>query len=98
MRLSPEEKREFDISDANEWKAISEGTKAVIVHPPKEASELRPLFTSRIVSSRMFRRWKPQEGTFSKEKAKSRWCVRGHQDEDTAELQVYAPTPCMQAL
>eukprot|EP00959_Pyramimonas_sp_CCMP1952_P017898 379740-Pyramimonas_sp.AAC.1 len=97
-RLSPEEKREFDISDASEWKAISKGTKAVIVHPPKEASELRRLFPGRIVSSRMVRGWKPQEGTFSKEKAKSRWCVRGHQDEYATELQVHAPAPCMGAL
>eukprot|EP00959_Pyramimonas_sp_CCMP1952_P298914 6252335-Pyramimonas_sp.AAC.1 len=32
------------------------------------------------------------------DKAKSRWCVRGHQDEDACQLQVYAPAPCMEAL
>eukprot|EP00959_Pyramimonas_sp_CCMP1952_P174244 3641347-Pyramimonas_sp.AAC.1 len=46
-RLSPEEKWEFDISDANEWEAISVGTNAVIVRPPKEANELRRSFPSR---------------------------------------------------
>eukprot|EP00959_Pyramimonas_sp_CCMP1952_P404110 8467788-Pyramimonas_sp.AAC.1 len=46
----------------------------------------------------MVRRWKPQEGTFSRPKAKSRWCVRGHEDEDTGEFRVYSPTPQMESL
>eukprot|EP00959_Pyramimonas_sp_CCMP1952_P029689 623206-Pyramimonas_sp.AAC.1 len=60
--------------------------------------ELRRLFPNRVVSSRMARRWKPQPGVHSRPKAKSRWCVRGHEDEDTAELSVYAPTPHMETL
>eukprot|EP00959_Pyramimonas_sp_CCMP1952_P208160 4354482-Pyramimonas_sp.AAC.1 len=44
----------------------------------------------------MVRRWKPQGSVGARPKAKSRWCVRGHQDEDTAKLQVYAPTPSME--
>ena len=39
------------------------------------------------------RRLKPQEGTFRKPKAKSRWCVLGHQDPDAADMFIYAPTP-----
>eukprot|EP00959_Pyramimonas_sp_CCMP1952_P344320 7211472-Pyramimonas_sp.AAC.1 len=46
----------------------------------------------------MVRRWKPQEGVFSRPVAKSRWCVRGHEDADTHELRIYAPTPQMEAL
>ena len=41
----------------------------------------------------MVRRLKPQEGTFQKPKAKSRWCVLGHQDLDAADMFIYAPTP-----
>ena len=39
------------------------------------------------------RRRKPQEGTFQKPKAKSRWCVLGHQDPDAADMFTYAPSP-----
>eukprot|EP00974_Lingulodinium_polyedra_P129164 11209026-Lingulodinium_polyedra.AAC.1 len=46
----------------------------------------------------MVRRWKPQEGTGAAPTAKSRWCVRGHQDPDAPELQVYAPTPQTETL
>ena len=41
----------------------------------------------------MVRRRKPQEGTFEKAKAKSRWCVLGHQDRDAADMFIYAPKP-----
>ena len=46
-----------------------------------------------MINSRMVRRLKPQEGTFQKPKAKSRWCVLGHQDPDAADMFTYAPTP-----
>eukprot|EP00959_Pyramimonas_sp_CCMP1952_P139387 2917116-Pyramimonas_sp.AAC.1 len=69
------------------------GTKAVLVHPPEEGKRLRLQYPSRVVSSRMVRRCKPQEGACSRAKAKSRWCVRGNEDADAHELAVYAPTP-----
>ena len=47
---------------------------------------------------RMVRRLKPQEGTFQKPKAKSRWCVLGHQDPDAADMFTYAPTPQTQSI
>eukprot|EP00959_Pyramimonas_sp_CCMP1952_P052201 1090831-Pyramimonas_sp.AAC.1 len=45
------------------------------------------------MSSRMVRRFKPTEGVGSAAKAKSRWCVHGHQDPDADTLAVHAPTP-----
>ena len=51
----------------------------------------------RVINSRMVRRLKPQEGTFQKPKAKSRWCVLGHQDPDAADMFTYAPTPQMES-
>ena len=47
----------------------------------------------RVINSRMVRRRKPHEGTFQKPKAKSRWCVLGHQDSDAADMFTYAPAP-----
>lgn len=82
----------FDESDQKEWGTIVK-TKAVKVHDPQHAALIRKRYNDRIVSSRMVRRWKPQEGTFAEPTAKSRWCVRGHQDPDTGSLQVYSLTP-----
>eukprot|EP00959_Pyramimonas_sp_CCMP1952_P053587 1120878-Pyramimonas_sp.AAC.1 len=70
-KLSESEAREFAKSDAAEWESIS-GTRAVRVHPPEEGRRLRQAFPSRVVSSRMVRRWGPQEGVFAPPKAKSR--------------------------
>lgn len=49
-------------------------------------------FLERILSSRMVRRWKGQEVTFAPPRAKSRRCVRGHQDPDPGKFETYAPT------
>ena len=75
-----------------EWQAICK-TKAVKVLGKETSQQVRAAYPNRIISSRMVRRWKPQEGTFAPPKAKSRWCVRGHEDEDTQSLRVYSPTP-----
>eukprot|EP00959_Pyramimonas_sp_CCMP1952_P040514 847230-Pyramimonas_sp.AAC.1 len=73
-------------------------TKAVRVLSPSEAALIRREDPSRILSSRMVRRWKPQEGTEAKARAKSRWCVRGYADPDAENLKVYAPTPQEEAV
>eukprot|EP00959_Pyramimonas_sp_CCMP1952_P162458 3396683-Pyramimonas_sp.AAC.1 len=66
---------------------------AVEVIPPARARAVREVCPERIITSRMVRRWKPVEGTFSEPQAKSRWCVHGHKDPDTGSLFVYSPTP-----
>ena len=66
---------------------------AIRAIPPAKARILRETQPARIISSRMVRRWKPQEGTFAEPKSKSRWCVHGHQDPDAGSLAVFAPTP-----
>ena len=91
-KLSPEEREEFRKADATEWSAMT-ATKAARVVPPLEAALVRRRDPSRILSSRMVRRWKPQEGTGVGAKPKSRWCVRGYADPDAESLHVYAPTP-----
>eukprot|EP00959_Pyramimonas_sp_CCMP1952_P260111 5438385-Pyramimonas_sp.AAC.1 len=65
----------------------------VRVIPPAQAAKIRQFQPDRIISSRMVRRWKPVEGTFTEPEAKSRWCVHGHKDPDSGSLAVYAPTP-----
>ena len=74
------------------------GTGSVRVLSLQESQNARRRWADRIISSRMVRRWKPQEGTGAAPKAKSRGCVRGHQDPDTQHLSVYAPTPSCESL
>ena len=72
--LSPDDRIAFEIADAAEWKAIVD-TGSVKVLDPEVASTIRKKQPDRVINSRMVRRLKPQEGTFQKPKAKSRWCV-----------------------
>ena len=60
-RLMPEEKQAFISSDESEWQAIL-ATGAVRVLSPAESQLARLRHPDRIISSRMVRRWKPQEG------------------------------------
>ncbi|CAK8995356.1 Uncharacterized protein SCF082_LOCUS4325, partial [Durusdinium trenchii] len=83
--MNEEDKKLFDASDDTEWNAIL-GTKAVHVIVGEQASAARRRWPDRILSSRMVRRRKPQPELHSW-KAKSRWCVHGHRDPDTAEPQ-----------
>ena len=87
-KLSQEHQKLFDESDQVEWNSVPQ-TKAVRVVVGKEAGRL---YFERALSSRMARRRKPQPrvGCW---KAKSRWCIHGHSDPDTAELMTFAPTP-----
>ena len=82
----------FETADAAEWKAIVD-TGSVKVLNSEVANTIRKEQPDRVINSRMVRRLKPQEGTFQKPKAKSRWCVLGHQDPDAADMFTYAPTP-----
>ena len=86
----------FDESDKIEWKAIL-ATGAVRVISGREADEVRRRYPERILDSRLVRRRKPQPGV-GQWKAKSRWCLAGHTDPDTASLATYAPTPSTEGL
>ena len=90
--LSLDDRIAFEIADAAEWKAIVD-TGSVKVLDSEVANTIRKKQPDRVINSRMVRRLKPQEGTFQKPKAKSRWCVLGHQDPDAADMFTYAPTP-----
>ena len=52
----------------------------------------------RIIDSRFVRRKKPSEQLGEPSSFKSRWCVRGDQDPDAADLDAYAPTVTTQNL
>ena len=94
--LSIEEKKLFEQSDVIEWQAILK-TKAVRVLRGKEAAEMRRRYPERVLSSRMVRRKKPQPGE-GNWKAKSRWCIAGHEDPDTASLTTFSPTPATESI
>ena len=94
--MSKEDRALFDQSDEVEWKAILQ-TGAVRVVYGEEAAKLRRQYPDRILSSRMVRRKKPIPG-IGKWKPKSRWCLAGHSDPDTAELVTFAPTPSSEGL
>ena len=90
--LSPDERVAFEIADSAEWKAIVD-SGSVKVLDSEVANTIRKERPDTVINSRMVRRLKPQEGTFQKPKAKSRWCVLGRQDPDAADMFTYAPTP-----
>ena len=82
--LSPDERVAFEIVDAAEWKAIVD-YGSVKVLDSEVANAIRKKQPDRVINSRMVRRLKPQEGTFQKPKAKSRWCVFGNQGTHSTE-------------
>ena len=90
--LSPDERIAFEIADSADGKAIVD-SDSVKVLDSEVANTIRKERPHTVINSRMVRRLKPQEGTFQKTKAKSRWCVLGHQDPDAADMFTYAPTP-----
>ena len=96
-KLAEEERKQCEQSDKLEWEAML-ATGAVRVLTGKEAEEARRRHPDRILSSRMVRRKKPLPDKLNAWKAKSRWCVQGHSDPDTSELQTYAPTPSSEGL
>ena len=105
-KKSSDEVREEDIpaeewpqwreSDGAEWSkvaqtgavvALSEEESLVIEKQLKEAG-----LSSRILPSKMVRRWKPSEQPGVPPSRKSRWCIRGDKDPDLLSLNRYAPT------
>ena len=90
--FSPDERVAFEIADSAEWKAIVD-SGSVKVLDSEVANTIRKERPDRAINSRVVRRLKPQEGTFQKPKAKSRWCVLEHQDPDAADMFTYASTP-----
>ena len=90
--LSPDERVAFEATDAAEWQATVE-SGSVKVLDSEVANTIRKERPDRVINSRKVRRLEHQEGTFQKPKAKSRWCVLGHQDPDAADMFTYAPTP-----
>ena len=79
------------LADSSEWEAVL--LSGIEVVPAQEVEALSRRDPDRVHSSCTVRRLKPQEVVGALAKAKSRWCVRGHQDPDTERLQVYARTP-----
>jgi hypothetical protein len=91
-QLSAKQRTEFIHSDSVEWGTIVQ-TGAVKICSAERSRWARQVHGDRIMSSRMVRRYKPQEGTFADPIAKSRWCVRGFEDPDMGQMRVYSPTP-----
>ena len=89
-------KKAFEESDRKEWDAIH-SSGAVRVLSSEESERIRKVVPDRIMSSRMVRRWKPMPGV-NQRKAKSRWCVHGHQDVDAPHLRTFSPTPMTESL
>ena len=89
--LSPDERVAFETAGSAEWKAIVDSGSVKVLD--SVANTIRKERPDRVINSRMVRRLKPQEGTFQKPTAKSRWCVLGHQDPDAADMFTFAPTP-----
>eukprot|EP00959_Pyramimonas_sp_CCMP1952_P277713 5804977-Pyramimonas_sp.AAC.1 len=57
-----------------------------------QAKVIKEVQYDRAISSRMVRKWKPREGTFSDPDAKSRWRFHRHKGSDSYALEVHAPT------
>ena len=83
--VSPDERVAFEMADSAEWKAIVDSGSMKVLDS-SVVNTIRKERPDRVINSRMVRRLKPQEGTFQKPKAKSRWCVLGHQDPDAADM------------
>lgn len=80
--ISPEEWVEWRVADGEEWSKVSstDAVKALDVEESeeiKEATYRERYRSSRILPSRIVRRWKPAELPGEAPSRKSRWCVRG---------------------
>ena len=75
-----------------EWTAILD-TSAVTIISPAAAKDIRKYLSHRIVPSRHVYREKLGEGVGAVSKAKCRWCVLGHRDPDSRQLERSSPTP-----
>ena len=94
--ITPEEWPQWRVADGEEWAKVS-STDAVKTLDIEESQEVRRQLSesgklSRILPSRIVRRWKPAELPGEAPSRKSRWCVRGDKDPDLLQLDRYAPT------
>ena len=94
--IPAEEWPEWKKADKEEWQKVLD-TGAVKVLTEEESKQvvkqLREAGTaSRILPSRIVRRWKPSEQPGKAATRKSRWCIRGDKDPDLLQLNRYAPT------
>ena len=94
--LSEEEWEKWRVADGAEWSKV-EATGAVRTMSVEESEEVsRQLheagLQSRILPSRMVRRWEPADQPGQPPSRKSRWCVRGDRDPDLLDLTRHAPT------
>ena len=79
-------------TDRGEWDKVV-ATGAIKVLSLERSREIRNgPERSRIVPSRMVRRWKPADQPGSPDVMKSRWCLRGDRDPDLLDLDRHAPT------
>ena len=97
-KVSTKERVAFDMSDEKEWNAIL-SAGAVRILSLLSSNKVRRDTPWRIITSRMFRMWKPAESLDDPPIAKSRWCIQEYQDPDSGgALQVFAPTPITLAI
>ncbi|CAK9108923.1 Retrovirus-related Pol polyprotein from transposon RE2 (Retro element 2) (AtRE2) [Includes: Protease RE2 [Durusdinium trenchii] len=94
--IPTEEWEQWRISDGAEWSKV-EATGAVKALTLEESCDVAQQLhdagiSSRILPSRMVRRWKPSEQPGIPPTRKSRWCVRGDHDPDLLQLDRHAPT------
>ena len=83
---------EWRKTDRGEWDKVV-ATGAIKVLSLERSREIRNgPERSRIVPSRMVRRWKPADQPGSPDVMKSRWCLRGDRDPDLLDLDRHAPT------
>ena len=100
--ISEEEWPSWRKADAEEWEKVL-GSGAVVLRSLQESREIwaqlkKDHKLNRVIDSRIVRRRKPGEQLGEEATLKSRWVVRGDQDPDSADIEVYAPTVCTQNL
>ncbi|CAE7806642.1 GIP, partial [Symbiodinium necroappetens] len=94
-KTASDEVKEKDISQ-EEWPSWIRG--AVVLRTLEESRVIWDQLAREVIDSRIVRRRKPGEQLGEEASLKSRWVVRGDQDPDSADIEVYAPTVCTQNL
>ncbi|CAK0898183.1 unnamed protein product, partial [Prorocentrum cordatum] len=92
--LAVQEWRQFRQSDEADWRVLNRPNLPGILGK-KEPTRVLRTRPEQVLSSRMARRWKAQEGAFSAPKAESRRCVHGFADPGTEHPVTYSPSESM---
>ena len=95
-QATQDERLGFEAADQKEWLTMLK-MRATEVLSKEASDQVWRELPERILSSRMIRRKKPVPGV-GNYKFKSRWCVHGHQDPDSLELQTFSPMPSTEAI